>query len=529
MADYDADIIVVGSGGLGATVALEAALAGKSVVMLEAGPEIPDWKIIQNWRSSPRKENTGDPYGNFPWAPNALTTGYLNPDTDLKRWPNTARVVGGTARHWTGITWRFLPEDFKLKSLRGVGRDWPIDYDEMEPFYTDAEYLMGVCGLESDDQSGVHPGQAYPARSKPYPQDPEAKPYSIQRLQMRVADRGMRLIHSPTARATKNYDGRPACIGNNLCEPACPINAKFSGLNAVDKARLAGAQLRVEVVVDKLEVDSAGKITSLGYQTRAGARETLTAKAYVIAGHGYETPKLLLMNGLANRSGQVGRNLMVHPGALVLMQADEPLWFGRGQYSHGSFVNRRIGPHQSSSSGFTMGPWNASYATLMTNAMLGQKMIGSTLDGAIRKETAHNFACLVLTEDLPDPANGVSLNPGWKDALGLPGLNFRYKVADYTNAAMPNILNDMANLAQALGVTQPPVNLYWGTHNHIMGTVVMGDDPADSVVDRNLRCHDHPNLFLVSTGVHASSTAFNPTLTGYALAIRAGRYIAAEL
>lgn len=94
---------------------------------------------------------------------------------------------------------------------------------------------------------------------------------------------------------------------------------------------------------------------------------------------------------------------------------------------------------------------------------------------------------------------------------------------------MPNILNDMANLAQALGVTQPPATLYWEHAAHIMGTVIMGDDPAESVVDRNLRCHDHPNLFLVSTGVHASSAAFNPTLTGYALAIRAGRYIAAEL
>ena len=91
---------------------------------------------------------------------------------------------------------------------------------------------------------------------------------------------------------------------------------------------------------------------------------------------------------------------------------------------------------------------------------------------------------------------------------------------------MPNILNDMANLAQALGVTQPPVSLFWGTHNHIMGTVIMGDDPADSVVDRNLRCHDHENLFLVTTGVYPTSTCVNPTLTGYALAFRAGHYVA---
>ena len=528
MTEYDADVIVVGAGGLGAFVALEAAKAGKSVIMLEAGPEIPDWKILQNWRSSPRKENTTDPYGNFPWAPNSYTPGYMTTDTDLKRWPNTARVVGGTARHWTGITWRFLPEDFKLKSLRGVGRDWPIDYDELEPFYTDAEYLLGVCGLESDDQSGVHNGEAYPHRSKPYPMEPEAKPYAVQRLQSRIANTGMRMIHAPSARATRNYDGRPACIGNNACEPACPINAKFSGLNAVDKARAAGAQLRAEVVVDKLTKDASGKITSLSYLTRHGKRQTLTAKIYVVAGHGYETPKLLLMNELANRSDQVGRNLMVHVGSLTLMMVDEEIWSGRGQYSHGSFVNRRIGPHQSTSAGFTMGPWNASYAATVVNTALEQKVIGSKLDAAVRGTSSNLYANLVLTEDLPDPANRISVNPGWKDALGLPGLHFRYKIADYSKACQPHILNDTALLAQALGVTEQPINLYWGTHNHIMGTVIMGDDPSNSVVDRNLRCHDHQNLFLVTTGVHASSASFNPTLTGYALAIRAGRYIAAE-
>lgn len=103
-----------------------------------------------------------------------------------------------------------------------------------------------------------------------------------------------------------------------------------------------------------------------------------------------------------------------------------------------------------------------------------------------------------------------------------------YQIADYTKAALPNILNDTANIAEAMGVTELPISLYWLTHGHLMGTVMMGDDPASSVVDRNLRCHDHENLFLVTTGVYPSSAALNPTLTGYALAFRAGAYLAGE-
>ncbi|MBE2293903.1 MAG: GMC family oxidoreductase [Phycisphaerales bacterium] len=530
MAEYDADVIVIGAGGLGAVVALQAAKAGKSVIMLEAGPEIPNWKVIQNWRSSPRKDNFVAPYGDYPWAPNSYTKGYLDKDIDTLRWPGTVRAVGGTSRHWTGITWRFLPEDFKLQSTHGVGRDWPIGYDDLEPFYTEAEYFIGVSGMDSDDQSGKHAGLAYPHRSKPYPMSPEAKPYSVQRLQMRLAPMGMRIIHAPCARASRNYDGRPACIGNNLCQqPECPIGAKFSGEMAVEKARAAGVKLRSEVVVDTLKKDGSGKITSLSYQTRDGVRQTLKAKTYVIAGHALETPKLLLMNELANRSGQLGRNLMVHPGFASFFEVDEPLWQGRGQYNHAIMVNWRSGDHRKESAAFTMSPWNVNKTADLTNILLQSKLIGSKLDAAIPEAVGRTVMMLSILEDLANPDNGVSLNPNWKDALGLPGLHFKYRVADYTKACLPNIFNDSANIAQAMGVKKAPMLEYFITHGHLMGTVMMGDDPSNSVVDRNLRCHDHENLFLVTTGVYPSSTAVNPTLTGYALAFRAGHYIAAEV
>ncbi len=530
MAEYDADLIVVGSGGLGSSVAIQVAKTGKSVIMLEAGPQIPNWKVIQNWRSSPRKDNWVAPYGNYPWAPNSYTTGYLNKDIDTLRWPGTVRAVGGTSRHWTGITWRFLPEDFKINSLYGIGRDWPIDYDELEPYYSEAEYFIGVAGVNDDDQSGNHPGQSYPHRSRPYPMPPEAKPYAIQRVQMRLAKQGLKVLHTPNCRASVNYDGRPACIGNNICQsPECPIGAKFSGAMAVEKAIAAGVQLRSEAVVDKLEKDSSGKITSLSYQTPDGSRTTLKAKAYVIAGHALETPKLLLMNGLAERSGQVGKNLMVHPGFMSLFEVDEPLWQGRGQYNHSVISNWRSGDHRKESAAFTMSPWNVNNTVDITNELLQHKLIGSKLDEAIEHTVGHTLMTLSILEDPADPANHISLNKNWKDSLGLPGLNMRYKVSDYTKACVPNIHKNSALIAKAMGVKKDITNVYFVTHGHLMGTVMMGDDPGSSVVDRNLRCHDHENLFLVTTGVYPSSTSVNPTLTGYAMAIRAGHYLAKEV
>lgn len=408
MADYDADVVVVGAGGFGAVVALKSALAGKSVIMLEAGPEMPYWKVVENWRSSPRKDIFAAPYDNTPRAPNRCSKGYFNTDTDVKRWPGTARVIGGTSCHGTAITWRFLPDDFKIRSTFGVGCNWPITDDDLEPFHTEAEYFLGVSGFDGDDQSGSHAGQAYPSRSKPYPLPPEAKPCIVQRMQMRLADKGLRIIHAPSARASRTYDGRPACIGNNLCQPECPIRAKFSGIMAVDRARAAGVQLR----------------------------------------------------------------------------SDEPLWSRRGQYGHGTMVQRRDLPDREKIPAFTMALWNQNYTTQLPDLLIREKKtIGSALDGGIRDRVSKIFLNLVLSEDLPEKANGITLNTNWKDSLGLPGLKYTSKVSDYSRAMLPRILNDNAVIAQAMGVKESSINEYWICHDHLMGTVMMGGDAATSVVD----------------------------------------------
>lgn len=531
MVEYDADVIVVGSGSLGSLAALQIANAGKDVLILEAGPEVPDWKITENFRTSPRKGNLNAPFGDIPYAPNSYTPGYIDFDADVGWIPGTLRIAGGTSRHWTGVAWRLLPEEMKMKTNFGIGRDWVFDYGELEPFYTQAEYQVGVNGADDTDYSGHNRGSPYPPRSKPYPVPPEAKPYPVQRFQMRVAARGYRIDHAPNVRLSRPYAGRPACIGNNICNPNCPIGAKHSGIHDLEAAKNAGARLQTGAVVDKLDVDSKGRVKAVSYLDPEGNRTMLKAKVYVIAAHGFETPKLLLMNQLANSSGMVGRNLMMHPTLSMDFFADEPLWVGRGQYLHGANLQHRLRQDRSQVAGGFYQFMNHNAGPSMAEALFKEGgMIGDKFDEELRLRASQYMAVQLLLEDLPQPENAVTVNPTFKDALGQPGIKVHYRLQDYAKAALPRTIDDYANWLQAMNaVPQEIPGATWYNQHHIMGTVIMGNDPSDSVVDGDLRCHDHENLYLVTTGVFPSVSCVNPTLTGMALAVRAGQHIATEV
>lgn len=530
MVEHDADVIVIGSGSLGCLTAQEIAKSGHSVIVLEAGPETPDWKVTQNFRNSPRKANVQSPFGDVPHAPGSMSPGYVNAQMeDMHAWPGTLRTVGGTSRHWTAATWRLLPDDMKLKSTYGIGRDWPFEYDELEPFYTAAEYEIGVNGMDGFDESGQGRGKTYPPRSKPFPTPPEAKPYAVQRLQAQLAPFGYRVDIGPSSRLSVPYDGRPACVGNNICNWNCPIGAKHSGYHVVQKIRKLGVEVRANSVVDKIETGAGGKITAISYLSPDGNRTRLTAKIFVMAAHGFETPKLLLVNGLANSSGMVGRNLMIHPMINMTWLSEDPYWAGRGQNIHGSIMQRRNQSDRDRIPSARYDLLNSPHTLSLAQTAFENRRIGAALDDEIRDQASRAFTVQVLSEDLPDPANAVEINTRYKDALGLPGITLRYKVSDYTKALLPRMMDDYSNFLRATNGkrVQPPTT--FNCESHIMGTVRMGNNAADSVVDSDLRCFDHENLFLVTTGVMPTSAGVNPTLTGMALAIRAGRLIAAEV
>ncbi|WP_206243500.1 GMC family oxidoreductase [Novosphingobium terrae] len=530
MSDYDADVVIIGSGALGANAAYQLAGLGKSVIMLEAGPVVPRWKAIENYHNAASKRNWCAPYPNVPWAPNSYTDGYIQAesDPDFEYVTSYLRVVGGTTRHWGGACWRLLPNDFKLKSTYGVGRDWPISYDDLEPWYDIAEKELGVVGTHEEDQSGQGRGQ-YPPRSAPYPLPPEGKPYLLQRIQSKLGPLGYQVSHEPHCRASRPYEGRPACVGNNMCEPVCPIGAMYSGDMHVVKAVDRGVKLMPECVAFGLDKGPKNEITAVHYRKPDGSDHMLTAKVFVLACHALEVPKLLLMNNLANSSDQVGRNLMDHTGMNLTFLANEPLWSGRGSVQHGCMVNRRDEPSRNVRSAIRYSFHNHVPNVDVTPGLLKRGLMGKALEDAIRDQSSRLVNIATMSETLPEPTNRVVPNPGYKDSLGLPGLKVSYRLNDYVRGMRDVVQHDFANILQAFEgeVLEAPVG--WRNQFHIMGTVIMGSDRTNSVVDADCRSHDHPNLFLCTTGVMPSSATVNPTLTGIALSIRAAHIIAKDV
>lgn len=230
------------------------------------------------------------PYPYSDWSPHPV---YKPEDNDYLQqqgpYPFPAeyiRIMGGTTWHWAAQAWRVLPNDMKIKTLYGVGRDWPLSYDELEPFYYEAEVKMGVSGA---------PDNGSP-RNQPFPMEPVAESWLQQRFRERLAPGGYDVIVNTTARNSRNYDGRPACCGNNNCMPICPIDAQYHGGIAAQAAEAAGAKLITSAVVYRLEHDEKGRIVAAHYYDPDKGEHKVTAKNFVLAANGIESPKLLLIS-----------------------------------------------------------------------------------------------------------------------------------------------------------------------------------------------------------------------------------------
>ena len=525
---YSADVVVIGSGIVGSLVAHRLAKQGISVIILESGPRFDRGAITENFRNSPRKNDFMSPYPFSPWSPHPVykpqSNDYL---VQMGPYPYAAeyiRMVGGTTWHWAAQAWRVLPNDMKIHTLYGVGRDWPISYDELEPFYYEAEVKMGVSGA---------PNNGSP-RSQPFPMEPVAESWLQQRFRERLAPGGYEVIVNTTARNSRNYDGRPACCGNNNCMPICPIDAQYHGGIAAQAAEDAGAKLIANAVVYRLEHDEQGRIVAAHYYDPDKGTHKVTAKNFVLAANGIESPKLLLLSasdkypqGLANSSGTVGRNLMDHPSNSLTFDCDEPLWPGRGPMSPGSINSLRDGAFRSDYASFRIDISNASQVLSATSALLAEGVYGVDLDKQINYRAAHQMSLKNVMELLPDPENRVVLSDR-KDALGIPTPGVIYHMSDYVHKGMARAVEEYTKIAKLMGgsnlrFSKPGI---YGNNQHITGTMSMGNDPHDAVVDAFGRCHDHENLFIASTGVMPTSATVNSTLTAVALGLRTADHLA---
>lgn len=527
MADaLSADFVVVGSGIIGSLVARKLALAGASVIILEAGPRVTRGELVARFRNSPRRSDWMSPYPPAAWAPHPVyqpePNNYLMQAGPYPYAAEYIRQVGGTTWHWAAHAWRNLPNDFRVKSLYDVGVDWPMTYEDLEPFYQEAEEIMGVSGA---------PNTGSP-RKRPFPMEPVAEPYAMRRLRERLAS-DYQVVSNTTARNSRPYDGRPACCGNNSCQPICPIDAQYHGGLAAEAAEGAGARLLPNANVYKLEHDEKGRIAAALYYDPDKASHRVAGKTFIVAANGIESPRLLLVSasdkfpkGLANSSDMVGRNLMDHPSTSLTFDADEDVWLGRGPQSPSSINTMRDGAFRSQHSPYRLDFTNISRVDGATKSLIAAGIYGSELEKRLRFSAAREMNVKNVLEVLPDPEHRITLSSE-KDAMGIPKPEAHYAIADYTRRGHERSQQDFRRIAELMGGTNLRFSKDgdFANNQHICGTLSMGSDPKTSVCDQWGRAHDHENLFLASTGVLPTSATCNSTENGLAVALRAVAHI----
>ncbi|HUS13478.1 MAG TPA: GMC family oxidoreductase [Chloroflexia bacterium] len=534
MAHYEADLVVVGAGVASLLVAWKAAEAGASVLVLEAGPPFDRAQSLQNYRAAIAK-TPESPYPAAPYAPQpsviALDEYYVfTGPTQFKS--NYIRRVGGTTLHWLGTSMRFIPEDFQLKTLYGVAEDWPLTYEELEPWYAAAEVELGVAGEDDLDSP----------RSGAYPQPPLPLTYLDQQLALAAARVGLEVRPTPQARNSRYYDGRPPCCGNATCVPICPIGAKYDATVHLRRAQALGAQLLDSAVVFAVDVSPEGRVTQVRFKRPDGSEHSAVGKLYAIGAHGIETPKLLQMsrtdalpNGVANSSGVVGRYLMDHPSLLSWALANEPLYPYRSPLENSGIENFRHGEARRTRSAFRMavGEEGWSYPGVTPDVLAGQLIdqgyFGQALMDELNYRVARQVRFANLIEQMPLYENYVS--PAWDhlDAIGLPRPQIDYRLDPVTEQGLAEARRVSEQVFNSLGVSEIQHSDTFFGAGHVIGTYRMGSDPRTSVVDADQRTHDHPNLFLLGSGTFPTSGTANPTLTLAALSLKSAGVIVAEL
>jgi choline dehydrogenase-like flavoprotein len=530
------DFVIVGAGIAGGSVAWELSRAGYRVVVLEQGPYLTE------------KDFKHDELGNFQLS--ALTN---SPETSPQTFRKTpkdkaakglsliyGRCVGGSSVHFTANFWRFRELDFRERSIlgpiSGTGfADWPITYADLEPYYTRAEQVLGISG-----DSSANPWE--PPRSAPLPLPPLPIKSSGVLFETAARRLGWHPFPAPMAVISRQHRGRVPCQHCGFCEGyGCEYGAKSSGLSSVIREAEAtgNCEVRPNSYVRKIEINSAGRATGVIYFDADGKEQLQRARAVVVSANGAETARLLLLSksnlfpqGLANSSGLVGKHLMFNGNTFATgvfehelnewksVQPSRVLWDfyevdpKRGFYGGGG-LDSRFGP---------LGPINAAMTALPPD----ERRWGAAYARAVRQTFSRRFDVFCHSTSLPVPENGVELDPQLKDKWGLPALRVTYK--DHADdLKMMGFLRDRAlELLDAAGATQkwsaPLAEQEVGVH--LLGTCRMGDDPRSSVVDRNHRTHDVPNLFLCDGSSFVTSGRGQPTETITALAFRCGDLLA---
>lgn len=506
-------VVIIGSGAGGGTLANELCQKGIDVIVLEAGKRQSTETFIQNeWKS----------FDQLAWLEPRTTSGSWRIAKDFPNLPAwICKTVGGTTTHWAGASLRFKEHEFKTLThygkIKGANLlDWPISLAELEPYYDKAEDKMGVTrthnieGLPGNNNFTVFYNGA-------------------QNMGYKKVSTGHMAINS------KPRDGRGNCIQQGFCFQGCKMGAKWSTLyTEIPKAEKTGHfELRPNCHVARIEHNDKGKVTGVIYFDEHGKEQRQAARIVCVAGNSIETPRLLLLSessmfkdGLANSSGQVGKNYTRHLTGSVYAVFDKPVHMYRGTTMAGIIQDEADhNPSRGFVGGYefeTLSLGLAFYAAFLDPGSWGAEF-------ASYMDAYQNTAGLwIVGEDMPQESNRITLNTNVKDQFGLPVANVHYD--DHPNdIAMRNHAYQQAEkLYRSVGATKvfhtPP---YPSTHN--LGTCRMSEKAQDGVCNKYGQTHDIPNLFISDGSQFTTSAAENPTLTIVTLAIRQADYIAEQM
>ncbi|MCB1646978.1 MAG: GMC family oxidoreductase [Pseudomonadales bacterium] len=529
MSDQPVDVLIIGAGASGAAMAWSLADTRMHIVCMEQG----DWMNPADYPTTGKdwEVRQGAEYSFSPNKRGRVTDYPVNDDDSPIKIANFNGVGGGTVLY-AGHFPRLHPSDFRVRSLDGVADDWPLDYQLLEPYFTENDRMMGVAALAGDP--------AYPPKPAVLPPVPIGK--LGETLARGFNKLGWHWWPSDAAIATRPYEGRDQCANLGPCISGCSQGAKAStDITYWPAAIRAGVELRTRCRVREITLDEKGMANGVIYYDADGNEQFQAAYIVILACNGVGTPRILLNSrserfpdGLANSSGLVGKNLMLHPYASVQGVFDEPLdgYIGPAGCCIWSQEFYETDADRGYLRGYTMEITRGRGAVTTATAGMAAGKIpwGAGHHEAYGQLFNKTAGMVVICEDLPELHNQVTLDPVLKDSDGIPAPKVSYTLSENSRQMLNHGMERGKEILRAAGAREvtadaPMAIAGW----HLMGTARMGTDPATSVVNEWCRSHDVKNLFIVDGSVFVTSGGVNPTSTIQAIALYAADNIKKRL
>src|SRR4051794_16371108 len=490
--DDEVDLVIVGCGAGGGTLAQRLARRGWRVVGLERGPF---WDPDKDWVSDEAGSHK------LYWTDKRIIGG-KDPVEMGKN--NSGHGVGGSMVHYAGYTPRFHPSDFETFSRDAVGADWPISYHDLKPHYERLERELPVAG------------QDWPwGDPHTYPHGPHPLSSGASLAWQGAIDCGIPMRVGPVAIVNGTFGNRPHCIYRGFCLQACKVNAKASPLvTHVPDAIEHGAEIRADSMATRIELDEGGRVRGVAY-VRDGVERFQRCAALAVAGYSIETPRLLLHSEIPDPAGQIGRYVMVQGATQTGARFPELMHMYKGpppEVSSEQFYE--TDESRGFARGFsiqTVGPLPIDWA----EHVLAEGHWGTALREYMR-DYNHWTVLGVLCELLPHAHNRVTL-AGERDRYGMPIPRFDYTQSDIDRSSIAFAKAKLEEIWDHAGADD---QLTIDRYAHLVGGCRMGFTPDDSVCDADGRSWHVPNLFLADGSVMPTQGSANPALTIMALASR---------